>query len=154
MKRFLLFLFFILFIPLPVNALELDSFEVLNGNLLTPFDKQNNVYTVHLNDSETKMKFQYDVSDSNIKIEELQNEYHENGESKAVIVLTNDETSERSVYTFYLEKEGTSSVFAENIPEEAAANSEEIEHLAAYVIGACSISILVLFKVIVLGFRK
>jgi len=154
MKKILFFLLTCFFI-LDVNALELSSFEVTNGNLSIPFDSKNNLYTVYLNEDAKRLEFNYDI-DLNVndyEIEVLNNQYKNNQSEPVVIQIKNKATEEMASYTFYLTKEEESAVFNEYIETETE-NTKEIEYLEYYVGGACLLSIIVLFKVIVIGFKK
>ena len=147
------FFFFFFWCPFLVQAASVSSFEVLNGTLSLPFDSENNVYSILLDEDATTALVHYELNDEQASATLSHNEYDPLGENKMLLTVTNaDKTVE--TYTFYLEKEqNVVPVFqTSNVLEEQT--KQEIPHLKAYVAFGCSIVILFLFKIIVLGFSK
>ena len=140
-----LFFFLLLFLNFNVNAETIKHFEVLNGKLSIPFDSKVNDYTVYLVDGETKIKANYNLIDEKNTVE-----IKEDNEKAIYTVFNNNEELEK--YTFYKNIKEDLPVFNENISPKT--EEKEIKNLALYVFGTCGIIILILFKVIVLGFKK
>lgn len=140
-----LFFFLLLLITFNVNAETIKHFELLNGKLSIPFDSKVNYYTVYLVDGETKIKANYNLidEDNTVLIDE-------DNEKAVYKVFDNNVLLEE--YTFYKNMKEDTPVFNEVInpkPEE-----KTIKHLGLYVFGTCGLIIIILFKVIVLGFKK
>ena len=140
-----LFFFLLLLITFNVNAETIKHFELLNGKLSIPFDSKVNYYTVYLVDGETKIKANYNLidEDNTVLIDE-------DNEKAVYKVFDNNVLLEE--YTFYKNMKEDTPVFNEIInpkPEE-----KTIKHLGLYVFGTCGLIIIILFKVIVLGFKK
>ena len=140
-----LFFFLLLFLSFNVNAETIKHFEVLNGKLSIPFDSKVNDYTVYLVDGETKIKANYNLIDEKNTVE-----IKEDNEKAIYTVFNNNEELEK--YTFYKNIKEDLPVFNENISPKT--EEKEIKNLALYVFGTCAIIIVILFKVIVLGFKK
>ena len=150
MKKFFFFCF--LFFPVQVLAGSITNLEVLNGTLSREFDSNNNVYSVVLNDGESTLKLDYVLEDQEALVTIEGNDYQVGEDNVAVLNVTNSDGTKES-YTFYLEKEETQAVFEEvNLMDEPA--EKEIAFLEVYVGIGCFIVILILFKVIILGFSK
>ncbi len=140
-----LFFFLLFFLSFNVNAETIKHFEVLNGKLSIPFDSKVNDYTVYLVDGETKIKANYNLIDEKNTVE-----IKEDNEKAIYTVFNNNEELEK--YTFYKNIKEDIPVFNENISPKT--EEQEIKNLALYVFGTCAIIIIILFKVIVLGFKK
>lgn len=140
------------FLPLGVYASSIKELEVKNGVLSREFESTNNIYSVTLNEDATSLEIDYELVDEDALVEVTNNTYQSGRENKAVYKITNsDGTTEE--YVFYLEKEEATSVFNESvIPLEP--KEKEIPHLSWYVGSGCFFIILILFKIIVLGFKK
>ena len=137
-KRFLILI--LLFIPSIVNASLIKDLEVLNGTLSRDFQSTNNYYSVDLNEGSDTLLLNYTLEEgsiANIKYEE----------DKAILTISKDNITED--YVFYLNKnEEEIPVFNENIEE-----TKIIPHLKEYISIGCII-IIILFKILVLGFKK
>ena len=128
-----------------VYADSLKHFEVLNGKLSIPFDKTINRYTVYLAEGESTIKANYILQNEKNTVQ-----IDENDEVAIYSVFDNDQKIED--YYFYKKLSFDETlVFKENINSQ---EKEEIPNLHIYVIGVCSLIILILFKVIVIGFKK
>ena len=150
MKKF--FFFCLLFFPVQVLAGSITNLEVLNGTLSREFDSNNNVYSVVLNDGESTLKLDYVLEDQEALVTIEGNDYQVGEDNVAVLNVTNSDGTKES-YTFYLEKEETQAVFEEvSLMDEPA--EKKIAFLEVYVGIGCFIVILILFKVIILGFSK
>lgn len=150
MKKF--FFFCLLFFPVQVLAGSITNLEVLNGTLSREFDSNNNVYSVVLNDGESTLKLDYVLEDQEALVTIEGNDYQVGEDNVAVLNVTNSDGTKES-YTFYLEKEEIQAVFEEvNLMDEPA--EKKIAFLEVYVGIGCFIVILILFKVIILGFSK
>ena len=150
MKKFFFFCF--LFFPVQVLAGSITNLEVLNGTLSREFDSNNNVYSVVLNDGESTLKLDYVLEDQEALVTIEGNDYQVGEDNVAVLNVTNSDGTKES-YTFYLEKEEIQAVFEEvNLMDEPA--EKKIAFLEVYVGIGCFIVILILFKVIILGFSK
>ena len=138
-KRFLILI--LLFIPSIVNASLIKDLEVLNGTLSRDFQSTNNYYSVDLNEGSDTLLLNYTLEEgsiANIKYEE----------DKAILTISKDNITED--YVFYLNKnEEEIPVFNENIEE-----TKIIPHLKEYISIGCIIIIIILFKILVLGFKK
>ena len=150
--RKIFFFFILFFLPFGVYASSIKELEVKNGVLSREFESTNNVYSVTLNEDAQSLEIDYKLVDEQALVEVSGNEYQSSGENKAVYKITNsDGTTEE--YVFFLEKEETMPVFQESFltlePEQ-----KEIPYLSWYVSGSCFLVILIMFKVIVLGFKK
>ncbi len=149
MKKF--FFFFILFLfPILVSASSIKKLEVLNGTLSREFESSNNIYSITLKEGESKPIFSYELEEETSKVEEVQSVME--GNMITNLEVTND-LGEKEIYTFYINKmEEETPVFKEinsnNVKE------KEIPNLKYYVGIACFLIILILFKVLVLGFKK
>lgn len=150
MKKF--FFFCLLLFPVQVLAGSITNLEVLNGTLSREFDSNNNVYSVVLNDGESTLKLDYVLEDQEALVTIEGNDYQVGEDNVAVLNVTNSDGTKES-YTFYLEKEEIQAVFEEvNLMDEPA--EKKIAFLEVYVGIGCFIVILILFKVIILGFSK
>ena len=150
MKKFFFFCF--LFFPVQVLAGSITNLEVLNGTLSREFDSNNNVYSVVLNEGENTLKLDYLLEDQEALVTIEGNDYQVGEDNVAVLNVTNSDGTKES-YTFYLEKEEIQAVFEEvNLMDEPA--EKKIAFLEVYVSIGCFIVILILFKVIILGFSK
>ena len=142
MKKIFFFLLFL--IVFNVNAETIKHFEVLNGKLSIPFDSKVNNYTVYLVDGETNIKANYNLLDESNTVE-----VEEDNEKAIYKVFKNGEELEE--YTFYKNLEEEKPVFNEYA---ASPKQEKIKNLEFYVFGTCAFIIIILFKIIVLGFKK
>ena len=142
--------FFLMFLPTSVFASSIKSVEVLNGTLSREFEATNNVYSVILNDDANSLMMNCET-DSDITINIYNNEYVVGGENKVIYETINAE-GEKEDYVFYLEKESATPVFATSYEEEE--EQRVIPHLKLYVISGVVFINLLLFKVIVLGFKR
>lgn len=151
---FALFCFFLPNVVLASSA-YLKTFEPFNGYLLTPFESKNNVYTIRLDETATKLDFQYELEDTESIIEVIGGEYIENQKNKLIIKIQNDKSKDSQEYVFYLEKEDNQSVIHSDVDKmslELNQKENVIPHLKLIVISICSIFILILFKILVLNF--
>ena len=153
MKKIFFFLCFFFICVLYVSADSIQNLEVLNGTLSRKFESANNVYSVVLNENETSLKLNYELKDKDAKVSFLNNEYVQNGENVATLLVTNSNGLEES-YTFYLEKEETTPVFNESLLTNNVSEVKEIPYLKYYVGLGCLLIILILFKILVIGFKK
>jgi len=110
------------------------------------FESNNNIYSVILYDGEQNPIFDYDLSNENCSVE------IEDTDNITQIHVTLDNNL-KETYTFYVEKEEDVPVFKEfsNDPKTIQA---KLPHLEIYVGMVCLFVIVVLFKCIVLGFKK
>lgn len=153
MKKIFFFLFsFFSFIPF-VLADSIKNLEVVNGTLSREFESTNNVYSVILDDSEDSLKVTYELNDPEAKVVFHNNEYVDGSENKMEMEVENTDGT-KEIYTFYLEKEETTPVFNEAILTNNISEQKEIPFLSWYVGIGCFIVIALLFKIIVLGFKK
>ena len=142
--------FFLMLLPTSVFASSIKSVEVLNGTLSREFEPTNNIYSIILNDDATSLMMNCET-ESGITINVYNNEYIA-GEENKVIYETVNEEGKKEDYVFYLEKESTTPVFATNYEEEE--KEKIIPHLKWYVISGVVFINLLLFKIIVLGFKR
>ncbi len=141
--------FFLMLLPTSVFASSIKSVEVLNGTLSREFESTNNIYSVTLNDDATSLMMNCET-ESGITINIYNNEYIA-GEENKVIYETVNEEGKKEEYVFYLEKDITTPVFATSYEEE---KEKIIPHLKWYVISGVVFINLLLFKIIVLGFKR
>ncbi len=139
-----------MFLPTSVFASSIKSVEVLNGTLSREFETTNNIYSVILNEDANSLMMNCET-DSDITINVYNNEYVVGGENKVIYETINAE-GEKEDYVFYLEKESTTPVFATNYEEKE--EQRIIPHLKWYVISGVVFINLLLFKIIVLGFKR
>ena len=142
--------FFLMLLPTSVFASSIKSVEVLNGTLSREFESTNNIYSVTLNDDATSLMMNCET-ESGITINIYNNEYIV-GEENKVIYEAVDEEGKKEEYVFYLEKDITTPVFATNYEEDE--KEKIIPHLKWYVISGIVFINLLLFKIIVLGFKR
>lgn len=140
-----LFFFLCLLLTFNVKAETIKHFEVLNGKLSIPFDSKVNNYTVYLIDGEDTIKANYNLIDENNTVQ-----VKEDNEKAVYTVYQGDEQLEQ--YVFYKNLEEEVPVFSESINYQA--KPQKIKNLEIYVFGSCALLIIILFKVIVLGFKK
>ena len=139
-----IFFFLGLLLAFNVEAETIKHFEVLNGKLSLPFDSKVNNYTVYLVDGETTIKANYNLIDeSNTVVVSEDNE-------KAIYTVYNNDI-ELEKYTFYKNLDEEVPVFNEVV---STPKQEKIKNLEIYVFGTCALIIIILFKIIVLGFKK
>ena len=139
-----IFFFLGLLLAFNVKAETIKHFEVLNGKLSLPFDSKVNNYTVYLVDGETTIKANYNLIDeSNTVVVSEDNE-------KAIYTVYNNDV-ELEKYTFYKNLDEEVPVFNEVV---STPKQEKIKNLEIYVFGTCALIIIILFKIIVLGFKK
>ena len=151
-KIFFFLLSFFSFIPF-VFADSIKNLEVVNGTLSREFESTNNVYSVILEDSADSLKVTYELNDPEAKVVFHNNEYIDDGENKMEMEIENTDGT-KEIYTFYLEKEETTPVFNETVLTNNMSSQKEIPFLSWYVGIGCFIVIALLFKIIVLGFKK
>ncbi len=144
MKKIFFFIW-LFFIMGTVNAETMKHFEVLNGKLSIPFDSKINTYTVYLIDGESQINANYILMD-----DALTATIDEDRE-KAVYKIFNGE-KEVEEYVFYKITTEETPVFNEKIIESEP--PKEIPNLPYYIIGTCLIIIIILFKIIVIGFKR
>ena len=142
--------FFLMLLPTSVFASSIKSVEVLNGTLSREFEPTNNIYSVTLNDDATSLMMNCET-ESGITINIYNNEYIAGEENKVIYEAVNEE-GKKEEYVFYLEKDITTPVFATNYEEDE--KEKIIPHLKWYVISGVVFINLLLFKIIVLGFKK
>lgn len=141
MKKILFFLF-CFFWPMLTSAQSITNLQVLNGTLSIPFNKDNNLYSVTLNDNEEELKLSYDLNDKKATVNVIKEK------NKTILHILNSDSSEEN-YVFYInKKEEATPVFKEVNDEEE--KPKEIPHLKLYVSLACFLIIGLLFKFIVL----
>ena len=141
MKKILFFLFFFFF-PMLTSAQSITNLQVLNGTLSIPFNKDNNLYSVTLNDNEEELKLSYDLNDKKATVNVIKEK------NKTILHILNSDSSEEN-YVFYInKKEEATPVFKETYEEDE--KPKEIPHLKLYVSLACFLIIGLLFKFIVL----
>lgn len=142
--------FFLMLLPTSVFASSIKSVEVLNGTLSREFEPTNNIYSVTLNDDATSLMMNCET-ESGITINIYNNEYIAGEENKVIYEAVNEE-GKKEEYVFYLEKDITTPVFATNYEEDE--KEKIIPHLKWYVISGVVFINLLLFKIIVLGFKR
>ena len=141
MKKILFFLF-CFFWPMLTSAQSITNLQVLNCTLSIPFNKDNNLYSVTLNDNEEELKLSYDLNDKKATVNVIKEK------NKTILHILNSDSSEEN-YVFYInKKEEATPVFKEVNDEEE--KPKEIPHLKLYVSLACFLIIGLLFKFIVL----
>lgn len=141
MKKILFFLF-CFFWPMLTSAQSITNLQVLNGTLSMPFNKDNNLYSVTLNDNEEELKLSYDLNDKEATVNVIKEK------NKTILHILNSDSSEEN-YVFYInKKEEATPVFKETYEEDE--KPKEIPHLKLYVSLACFLIIGLLFKFIVL----
>ena len=133
-----------------VFASSIKSVEVLNGTLSREFESTNNIYSVTLNDDATSLMMNCET-ESGITINIYNNEYIVGEENKVIYEAVNEE-GKKEEYVFYLEKDITTPVFATNYEEDE--KEKIIPHIKLYVISGIVFINLLLFKIIVLGFKR
>lgn len=142
--------FFLMLLPTSVFASSIKSVEVLNGTLSREFEPTNNIYSVTLNDDATSLMMNCET-ESGITINIYNNEYIAGEENKVIYEAVNEE-GKKEEYVFYLEKDITTPVFATSYEEDE--KEKIIPHLKWYVISGVVFINLLLFKIIVLGFKR
>ncbi len=152
MKKIFFFCLFLL-LPLFVHAGSIKELEVENGVLSRKFEPNNNIYSILLNEGEEEVKLNYKLEDENAKVKINNKEYQNNTENKTELVVENSDGT-KETYTFFVEKETTTPVFQELPNLETASIQKEIPHLIVYVVTGCTLIIILLFKCIVIGFKK
>ena len=131
----------LLFIPSIVNASLIKDLEILNGTLSRDFQSTNNYYSVDLNEGSDTLLLNYTLEEGSIANITYKDD-------KAILTVTKEDINED--YVFYLnKKEEEIPVFNENIEE-----TKIIPHLKIYISLVCILIIILLFKIIVLGFKK
>lgn len=143
----------LLMIPVFVNAGTIKDLNVLNGTLSRKFEFNNNIYSIVLENDATRVLFDFTLENEEDIITIENDEYKENEENIAKIKLQNKEGMIEE-YTFYLEKENTTPVFQNIDIYNTLDIKKEIPHLEIYVGIGCLFIICILFKCIVLGFKK
>ncbi len=141
MKKILFFLF-CFFWPMLTSAQSITNLQVLNGTLSMPFNKDNNLYSVTLNDNEEELKLSYDLNDKKATVNVIKEK------NKTILHILNSDSSEEN-YVFYInKKEEATPVFKETYEEDE--KPKEIPHLKLYISLVCFLIIGLLFKFIVL----
>lgn len=143
----------LLMIPVFVNAGTIKDLNVLNGTLSRKFEFNNNIYSIVLENDATRVLFDFTLENEEDIITIENDKYKENEENIAKIKLQNKEGMIEE-YTFYLEKENTTPVFQNIDIYNTLDIKKEIPHLEIYVGIGCLFIICILFKCIVLGFKK
>jgi len=151
MKKVFFFLIF-LFLPILVSAGSIEELEIKNGTLSRVFESNNNVYSIQLNEGETKVIFEYTLREEDSTVEVQGNSFEVGKENKTTIEVT-QQNGEKETYTFFLEREESIPVFQETLVPVANVETK-MPHLEFYVGFGCFVIILILFKCIVLGFKK
>lgn len=157
MKRFLFFLL-LFFIPFHVSAESayIKEFEVLNGHLSLPFNEQNNIYTIYLEEEAQKVEFTYSLEDEQSSIEIIDETWTEEKENIMIVKVKSKNELETQTYTFYLEKESNQAVVLDNT-EFTTLNitkKERSPYLAPMVIISCIFTIFVLFYFLIIRYMK
>jgi len=152
MKKIFFFLLTVC-LPITVSAGSIKELTIENGTLSRKFESNNNTYSILLEEGFNSVKFDYILEEETAEIKIDGNEYMEGEENKATIEVELKDGS-KEIYTFFLEKEDTTPVFNEYNPVSTASIEKEIPHLKLYVILGCAFLIIILFKCIVLGFKK
>ena len=81
-----------------------NDFDILNGTMNMEYDKYNNEYTVYIEESESRLIFDYELEDSDAAIVISGNDYFvDDNNVVTVTVYSSDDISNR-VYTFYVNK--------------------------------------------------
>lgn len=145
-KIFFFFFCFFSFLSWNVQAETMKHFEVLNGKLSIPFDSKVNDYTVYLIDGATKIEANYSLLKDTYQVD-----IQEDPEKTVYSIFEEGKVLEQ--YTFYKDQKESTPVFQEM---SSVKSPKEVRnpHLRIYVIGGCTLIILLLFKIIVLGFKK
>ena len=144
-----LFLFFLCLIPICVSAESILNLEVLNGNLSRKIESDNNIYAVTLKEGEEELELKYELKDKDAHVENTKTVMA--GSDVTTLKVTNSDGSTET-YTFYINKEIATPVFYE--PKKKQEEQKSIPYLEYYVGIPCTIFILFLFKVFVLGFKR
>ena len=132
-----------------MSAESILSLEVLNGSLSRKFESNNNVYSVTLNEGEEKLELKYNLKDKEASVENTETVMA--GSDVTTLKVTNSDGSTET-YMFYVNKEMATPVFKEY--KSSKQKEEKIPYLEYYVGIPCTIFILFLFKVFVLGFKR
>lgn len=145
-KIFFFFFCFFSFLSWNVQAETMKHFEVLNGKLSIPFDSKVNDYTVYLIDGATNIEANYSLLKDTYQVD-----IQEDPEKTVYSIFEEGKVLEQ--YTFYKDQKESTPVFQEM---SSVKSPKEVRnpHLRIYVIGGCTLIILLLFKIIVLGFKK
>ena len=144
--------------PLSVTASSsyLTELNIQNGTLLTPFNMQNNLYTIRLDEGAEKVEFTYTLESTSAHIEIIDNKFEEEKENIMIIKVTNEENQDMQTYTFFLEKEKTQETL--NMEDTTAAlnitKKERSPFLAPTIIITCATLISILFYFLVIRFFK
>ena len=141
MKKILFFLF-CFFWPMLTSAQSITNLQVLNGTLSIPFNKDNNLYSVTLNDNEEELKLSYDLNGKKATVNVIKEK------NKTILHILNSDSSEEN-YVFYInKKEEAIPVFKETYEEDE--KPKEIPNIKLYISLVCFLIIGLLFKFIVL----
>ena len=151
MKK-IFFFCFLLLIPEFVFAGSIKELEVKNGTLSRKFESNNNVYSILLNEGEERPIFEY-LLENEQAIAKIEFETIEQSDESITKIHVKDENGTNEVYTFYIENESSLPVFQE-IQTPLRSVSSKMPHLELYVGGVCFFIVIILFKCIVLGFKK
>ena len=130
----------VLFIPFGVNASLIKDLDVLNGVLSREFQSTNNYYSVDLDKGNNELLVSYTLEDD-ASVDII---YEDD-----LAILRATRGLEVEDYYFYLNIKEDIPVFYEKEDEEKI-----IPHLKLYVISGCVIIIIILFKVLVIGFKR
>lgn len=156
----MIFLFILILFSFPLSVTASSSYltelNIQNGTLLTPFNMQNNLYTIRLDEEALEVEFTYTLESSSAHIEIIDNKFEEEKENIMIIKVTNEENQDMQTYTFFLEKEKTQETL--NMEDTTAAlnitKKERSPFLAPTIIITCAILISILFYFLVIRFFK
>lgn len=156
--RILVILFLFFFIPIPTFAESayLKEFEVLNGELSIPFNDQNNIYTIYLEEDAQKVEFTYTLEDSESVIDILDNSWIAGKENIMILKVKSKNEIENQTYTFYLEKEDTQTVTLDNSTYTSLdiTKKERSPYLAPSIIIGCALLIGIMFYLLIIRYIK
>ena len=152
-NKILFFLVSFFFFSLQTQASSLQNLEVLNGTLSREFESTNNVYSVLLETGEETLEVKYETVDPNAIVHIYNEKFEVGGENKTLIEVINQDGT-KETYTFYLEQETVTPVFDETLLTTNEIEPKEIPFLSVYVGAGCFLLIVLLFKLLVLGFKK
>lgn len=111
MKKFIFFLFIFFFSMAPALAEEksayLENLKIENGQMTPEFNKYNNAYSVFVDEDITKLNIEYNLEDSNSKIDIINNEDVDD-QSVVYINITNESDSQS--YKIIINKEKAENV--------------------------------------------
>ncbi len=141
----ILFLFLLL---IPINTYAsayITDFQVQNGQLSLPFQKENNLYTIYLEKGETKVDFTYQLEEEDAIVKVFENMDPSGEENELIMEVTKNE--EKQTYTFYVEKEEETPVFQE---WEEQPKPQRSPYLMPCIIISSALCILTLFYLLII----